>query len=154
MYNEQILEADFELGFTYTRSTGPIIGKFFAALKQQQLYGIKANDGMVIFPPLEYDPRNSDSLDDFARVQDVGSVEAWTWIAQPREQHGMDKPFAFALVKLDGADTSFVHRLLCNSEADIEAGLRVKVQWAEERVGAITDIAGFTPLLDSEQEAA
>ena len=32
----EILEADFELGFTYTRTPGAIMGKFLAALKQQQ----------------------------------------------------------------------------------------------------------------------
>ena len=60
-----LLEADFELGFTYTRSPGIIIGKFLAALKQKKIFGIRANDGSVLFPPTEYDTRSAESLNDF-----------------------------------------------------------------------------------------
>jgi len=143
-----ILEADFELGFTYTRSPGVIMGKFLAALQHRELYGIRGSDGKVLFPPTEYDPRTADTLHDFVPVADTGRLVAWTWIAQPRAHHGVTGPFAFALVQLDGADTPFLHRLFCGSETQLKTGLRVKVQWSEERRGCITDIHGFAPAED------
>ena len=88
--DNSLLEADFELGFTYTRSPGIIIGKFLAALKQQQIYGIRANDGSVLFPPTEYDPRTAESLDDFVPLSDRGRLLYWTWIDQPRDHHQID----------------------------------------------------------------
>ena len=140
-----ILEADFELGFTYTRSPGIVIGKFLAALKRQKIYGIRASDGSVLFPPTEYDPRTAESLDDFVPLSDRGRLLYWTWIDQPRDHHQMSQPFAFAMIQLDGADVPFLHRMLADSAEDLSLGMAVKVQWAEERRGAITDIHGFVP---------
>lgn len=142
---DEILSADFELGFTYTRTPGPIIGKFLAALQQRQLYGIRASDGRVLFPPTEYDPMTGADLHDYAPVGEEGAVVAWTWIPTPRPHHLLRKPFAWALIKLDGADTPFLHMLECDSEADIHPGLRVRVRWSDEPRGAITDIACFEP---------
>lgn len=141
----EILEADFELGYTYTRTPGETIGKFFAALRERQLYGIRAADGTVIFPPTEYDPRDSESLNEFVPVQPEGEVVAWTWVEQPRPHHNQPRAFAFALLKLDGADTPFLHRLYVDSAEELSAGMPVKVQWAEQTQGNINDIHGFVP---------
>lgn len=147
----EILEADFELGFTYSRSPGVIIGKFLAALKQRQLYGIRGGDGKVLFPPTEYDPRTSEALDDFVPVKETGTVLYWTWIESPRDHHNIDQPFAFAMVQLDGADTPFLHRLFADNAASLSSGMQVKVLWADETVGAITDIHGFVAVAGGSQ---
>ncbi|MBP1683866.1 MAG: hypothetical protein H6Q33_9 [Deltaproteobacteria bacterium] len=144
--SDEILSAEFELGFTYTRSPGPVIGKFLAALQQRRLYGIRGSDGRVLFPPTEYDPLTGADLRDYAPVAEEGAVVAWTWVRTPRRHHLLRQPFAWALVKLDGADTPFLHMVVSDSEADIHAGLRVSVRWADERRGAITDIAWFEPV--------
>jgi hypothetical protein len=141
--SDEILSAEFELGFTYTRTPGPVIGKFLAALRQRQLFGIRASDGRVLFPPTEYDPMTGADLSDYAPVGEKGTVVAWTWVTKPRSHHLLRTSFAWALIKLDGADTPFLHMLECDSEADIHPGLRVQVRWADDRRGAITDIACF-----------
>ena len=55
----------------------------------------------------------------------------------------MQRPFAFALVKLDGADTAMLHVVDANGEALMRTGMRVRARWREERIGAITDIECF-----------
>lgn len=144
--SDEILNAEFELGFTYTRTTGPIIGRFLAALQQRRLYGIRGSDGRVLFPPTEYDPLTGADLHDYAPVGDEGTVVAWTWVSTPRPHHLSRTPFAWALIQLDGADTPFLHMVVADSDADIHPGLRVSVRWADERRGAITDIACFEPV--------
>ena len=141
----EILEADFGLGFTYTRSPGLIMGKFLAALKQRRLYGIRRTNGEILFPPTEYDPISAAELDEFVAVEPSGEVVSWTWLDQPREHHQVDGAFAFALIKLDGADTPFLHRLFCDDPASIKAGMKVTVQWQAETCGSINDIRGFVP---------
>lgn len=143
--SDEILSADFELGFTYTRTPGPVIGKFLAALQQRRLYGIRGSDGRVLFPPTEYDPLTSADLHDYAPVRDEGTVLASTWVSSPRPHHLLRTPFAWALIKLDGADTPFLHMVVSDSDVDIHPGLRVRVHWADELRGAITDIAWFEP---------
>jgi len=147
--HNEILEADFELGFTYSRSPGIIIGKFLAALKQKQLYGIRGSDGSVLFPPTEYDPRNSAALDDFVPLKATGKLLYWTWIEEPRAHHNIDQPFAFGMVQLDGADIPFLHRVFANDAALLSSGMSVEVQWAAETVGAITDIHGFVAVTEA-----
>ena len=49
---------------------------------------------------------------------------------------------------LDGADAPFLHALDAASPGEVSTGMRVQVRWADERVGAITDIACFEPIAD------
>ncbi|MFD0856333.1 hypothetical protein ACFQ07_29100, partial [Actinomadura adrarensis] len=40
----------------YTRSVGPVIGRFLSELRDGRLVGVRAVSGKVLVPPLEYDP--------------------------------------------------------------------------------------------------
>lgn len=142
---EPPLEAEFELGFTYTRSLGPIIGTCFAALAEHRFLGIRRSDGSVLFPPLEYDPDTAESLSEWVELGDTGTVEGYSWVKFPRQQHRELAPFGWALIKLDGADTPFLHKVRVPDESVICVGLRVKPVWVAEPQGDITDIAAFVP---------
>jgi uncharacterized OB-fold protein len=85
-------------------------------------------------------------------VAGVGTVLSWTWQSQPLEGQPLDKPFAWALIKLDGADTALLHAVDAGSSEVISTGARVHVHWADEPAGAITDIAYFA-LGDDEESA-
>jgi uncharacterized OB-fold protein len=63
----------------------------------------------------------------------------------PRACHPSDVPFAYALIQLDGADTAMLGVVRASNESQLSTGMRVQVQWADERTGGIQDIAGFTP---------
>ena len=43
----------------YTRSTGPVIGRFLTGLRSGRLFGVRTPDGRVLIPPTEYDPRTA-----------------------------------------------------------------------------------------------
>jgi uncharacterized OB-fold protein len=55
----------------------------------------------------------------------------------------LDKPFAWALIKLDGADTSMLHAVDAGSEKSMKTGMRVRARWRSERDGRIQDIECF-----------
>ena len=76
-------------------------------------------------------------------MSSVGTVVSWTWQPAPLEGQPLDRPFAWALIKLDGADTPLLHAVDAGSSDSISTGARVHVHWADEPVGAITDIAYF-----------
>ena len=63
----------------------------------------------------------------------------------PRQRHPLGHPFAWALVRLDGADTSMLHALDAGDPERMATGMRVRVRWRPERVGEIQDIACFEP---------
>ncbi|WP_433564332.1 Zn-ribbon domain-containing OB-fold protein [Nocardia sp. CA-151230] len=143
--NTEILSAPLRMQFDYTRSTGPIIGRFLTELRSGKVVGVRGSDGRVIVPPAEFDPATGEALSEFVGVSDVGTVQTWSWVAEPLPGQPFDRPFAYALIKLDGADTAILHAVDVTSPADISTGLRVRARWAAERTGDIHDIAAFEP---------
>jgi uncharacterized protein len=143
--HDDVLRSDFDLEFTYTRTYGPIMSQFFTELKDQNVLGIKGSDGKVICPPLEYDPQTSESLSEFVPVGTSGVVTTWSWVNEPLRKGPLHKPFAWALIKLDGADTAMLH-VVDAAKSAMKSGMKVKIRWADERVGCIRDIACFEPV--------
>lgn len=143
--NPELLTKSFELGYTYTRSTGPVIGHFLTELREGRIVGTRTSDGRVLVPAAEYDPVSAEALTEFVNVAEEGVVTTWSWVAEPIAHHVLQKPFAFALVRLDGADVPMLHMVDAGNEAAMHTGMRVRVRWAAERRGSITDIACFEP---------
>lgn len=141
----EVLSQAFELGFTYTRSTGPVVGRFLTELRDRQIVGIRGSDGQVIVPPMEYDPVTAAALDEFVPVGQRGVVTTWSWVKYPREKHLLDHPFAWAMIKLEGADVPMLHMVDAGDESLMKTGMTVEVRWADEPRGHITDIACFVP---------
>ncbi|WP_121251244.1 Zn-ribbon domain-containing OB-fold protein [Nocardioides ferulae] len=144
------LQAPVTVAFDYTRSVGPVLGRFFAGLRDRTLVAGRTSDGRVVLPPPEYDPVTHRQLTDadLVEVADTGTVTSWTWVPEPVKHQPFDRPFAFALVTLDGADAPLLHALDVDSPDHVVTGMRVRVRWAEERSGAITDIECFEPADD------
>ncbi|BBX76013.1 DNA-binding protein [Mycobacterium shinjukuense] len=131
------------MSFDYTRSVGPTLGQFFTALRERRIVGVRGSDGRVHVPPAEYDPITCEPLHEMVPVSDVGTVASWAWQPAPLEGQPLDRPFAWALIKLDGADTALLHAVDAGTPEAITSGARVHAHWADEPVGAITDIAYF-----------
>jgi hypothetical protein len=141
----EALTAPHKLSYRYKRSVGPVLSKFFTGLRDGRIFGIRRPDGSVMCPPKEYDPLTSASLSEFVEVADAGVVTTWAWVKHPRKKQPLDRPFAYALIRLDGADTPMLHAVDAGSEDAMSTGMRVRARWALERVGHITDIACFEP---------
>src|SRR5207245_6442151 len=116
-----------------------------AARRDRRVEGGGASDARVIVPAVEYDPVTSEPTGDFVEVGQSGVVTTWAWVYQPRPKHPLDQPFAWALVRLDGADTAMLHAVDAQSEEAVRTGLRVRPRWRAERVGHISDIECFEP---------
>ncbi len=130
----------------YKRSLGPVIGRFLTELRDGKLVGVKLADGRVLVPPAEYDPQTSQATTgEYVPVGPGGVVTAWTWVPQPKRHHVLQWPFAWALVKLDGADTAMLHAVDAGDESKMATGMRVTARFRDERVGHITDLESFVP---------
>ncbi|MGH3675669.1 MAG: Zn-ribbon domain-containing OB-fold protein [Mycobacterium sp.] len=141
--HEPPLSAPLKLSFDYTRSVGPTLSQFFTALRGRRIVGVRGSDGRVLVPPAEFDPVTYDRLTEIVPVASVGTVLSWTWQPEPLEGQPLDRPFAWALIKLDGADTALLHAVDADSSDAISTGARVHAHWVDEPAGTITDIAHF-----------
>ena len=135
--------APYVLEYTYRRSVGPVLGQFLAALREGRTLGVKTPAGRVIVPPTEYDPDSGEALAELVEVGQAGVVTAWAWMGEPMRNQPLDKPFAWALVKLDGADTAMLHAVDAGSPERMASGMRVRIRWRKEREGSIRDIECF-----------
>ncbi|KAF0964594.1 Zn-ribbon domain-containing OB-fold protein [Rhodococcus sp. T7] len=144
-FSNEPLSAPLKLQFDYTRSLGPTVGAFVTALRDRKVIGARGSDGRVYVPPPEFDPNTAEPLTDFVGVSDAGTVVSWTWMPEPIAGQPLTTPFAWALIKLDGADTSLVHAVDVGSPAGMSTGMRVRARWAQDRVGRIQDIVCFEP---------
>ena len=130
----------------YTRSVGAALSRWFTGLRSGRIVGVRTADGRVMVPPTEYDPETGAELDEFVEVGPAGVVEAWTWVAEPVEgKHHLTKPFAFALVRPDGADVPMVHVVDVGTADAMSVGMRVMPRWRAERVGYVTDLDAWVP---------
>ena len=143
----RVLSAPLQVAFPYTRSTGPVLGAFFTGLRDGRVLGARTSDGRVVVPPVEFDPVTHApiSAEDLVEVGAEGTVQTWTWVSEPVPGQPLDRPFAFALVTLDGADAPMLHAVAADGPEAMSTGMRVRVVWAESPEGSITDIAHFVP---------
>jgi len=130
----------YTLEYPYTRTVGPVVGRFLTGLRDGRLFGIRCR-GRVICPPIEFDPESGETLaHDFVPVGPGGVVESYSWIAEPTRKHPFQEPFAFALIRLDGADTALAHAVKAPGPEAMSVGMRVRAQYRDERRSAITDV--------------
>jgi uncharacterized OB-fold protein len=141
----EVLKAPLVLEFPFTRSLGPVQSAFLTGLRERVVLGVRTRDGRTLVPPVEYDPVTAEEIRELVEVAPTGTVTTWAWNHEPRRAQPLGTPFAWVLVRLDGADTGLLHVLDVPGPDAVRSGMRVRVRWAAERTGAITDIACFEP---------
>ena len=141
----QPLRAPLEIGFDYTRSLGPTLSQFMTALAGRRILGSRGADGRVHAPPFEYDPVTFAPPAELVEVGSEGHVTSWSWAPEPLDGQPLAHPFAWALIRLDGADTAMLHAVDAGSAAAMRTGMRVRARWALSTTGDIHDIECFEP---------
>ena len=135
--------APLELSYPYARTVGDVLGRFFTSLRDGRIEGTRGDDGRVFVPPAEFDPMSGAPCTEWVSVAETGTVTTWSWQAPAKPDQPLDHPFAWALIRLDGADVPLLHAVDAGTPEAIRTGARVAVRWAGERHGGITDIACF-----------
>jgi hypothetical protein len=137
---------ELAMEFAYKHSTGEVVGRFLAGLKEQKtIWGQRVAVQGVVVPPLGYSEIDASPSGEWVAVASTGVVTAAAIVHNPIERlHPFSQPFAYVLVKLDGADTALPH--VVKSDLDkLRVGSRVEAEWKadDQRVGSILDIACF-----------
>lgn len=144
LHQQQVME------FPYKHSTGPVIGRFLAGLKEQKkIWGQRAAGQGVVVPPTGYSEVDGSPSSEWVEVKDTGVVTAAAIVRQPiAGLHPCTAPFAFVLVRLDGADTAIAH-VVTDDLDKLKVGVRVQAVWApdDQRRGSVRDIACFRLLV-------
>ena len=131
-------------------ATGPIMGKWFAGLKEKKLYATRCPScGRVQTPPREICADCRVRSEEFVEVGPNATVTLVDIVhyASPDPLTGKirETPYAALFVVMDGAgkDQSFSHFLNPKDFSRIKAGLKVRPVWAKERTGNYEDLLCF-----------
>src|SRR5262249_44162132 len=128
------LRLDVVSEFPYKHSTGPVIGRFLAGLKDQNRIGGQRVAGLgVVVPPLGYSEADGSAAGEWVEVKSTGTVTAVAVVHRAVEGlHPLPAPFAFVLVRLDGADTALAH-VVRDDVGALRVGAPVEAGWAPAR---------------------
>jgi hypothetical protein len=121
---------------------------FFSALRDEGriLGSYCPKCDLVFLPPRKSCGRCFSESMEWREVSDEGSVMTFTIPRLERDIHPLKQPFAYAVIKLEGADTGLTHLLWDFNEEDLKVGMRVKAVFNEDKKGNIFDIKYFKPI--------
>ena len=126
---------------------------FFTALRDGGvLLGSRCTPCDVVYAPARsFCERCFAALSADVEVGPGGELVSFTIAFVDVDGAPIDEPVVFGLVRLEGADTVFLHRVLDAGDEPLEIGGRVEVVLRPEveRTGSILDIEGFRPVEDS-----
>jgi uncharacterized protein len=127
-----VLKASIELPYTLT--TGHVVGAFIAALESEKILGSRCTKcERTAVPAQDFCVGCGGSNDEFVHLPHNGTVTAITRTPDS----------VLAVIQIDGADTSLVHRIVGETES-VAVGSRVTASWNSEVKQNFLALDGFT----------
>lgn len=127
-----------EISLPYTLTPGRAAGTFLAEVKNRRIVGTRFPNGSVIAPAQDFSPTDGEMMESFVEAPQTGELTAFTRVDGQ----------VIGLIKLDGCDNSFAHRVLADM-ADLKVGQRVEAEWDESVQESVLAIKGFRPAADA-----
>jgi uncharacterized OB-fold protein len=138
------IPGELSVSFRYTPGVGNTA--FFEALRDRGvLLGSRCDECAVTYLPARiFCERCLAELEPAVECGPEGELLSWTIARVDVDDRPLDPPVVYGLVRLDGADTAFLHRML-GADREPAIGARVRAVLASHREGSILDIEGFGP---------
>ncbi len=132
----------------YTWWVGETGSRFFVALRDERkiLGNFCGKCRMTFVPPRRACGRCFNTAMEWREVGPKGTLVGYTVPRYRESIHPPEECFAFALLRLDGADTALAHIVCEFREGELRAGMPVEARFREERKGNIFDIRCFAPV--------
>lgn len=135
-----------QIAVPYTWWVGETGSRFFSALQEEEkiLGNTCPKCGKVFVPPRKNCGRCFVENRDWVELGAEGTVTAHTVVRFPFRLQPAAPPFAYALIRLDGADVDLLH-IVRNRPEELKNGMRVRACFKDKasRTGTILDIESF-----------
>jgi uncharacterized OB-fold protein len=127
--------------------TGKFMDKFIAELQNKHFMGIKCPKCQrVIVPPRSFCGKCNVSTGDWVTLPDTGILENYTVTAlqlTDKKTKKLKADAVIGLIKLDGADTTFVWGLGEVDPQKVKIGMKVQAVWNDTLAGEYKDLKYF-----------
>lgn len=143
--DQELLVMDGRIKVPYSWSAGEVGTSYLEGLAEKKFLGTRCPECEIIYhPPRMHCPDCFTECDRYVELATGGELVSWTVV---RRHHPglapLEPPFAYGVIRLDGADTGFLHLLSEFHEGDLAAGARVEAVFADEPRGSILDVRYF-----------
>jgi uncharacterized OB-fold protein len=130
---------------TYKHTGGAYVEKFITAIgKEHKILGIKCPKCQKVqVPPKMICVKCFEKMDEWVELGNEGTLKGFTVVTHSTPVMPLEPPFAYGLIKLDGADTDFVHIIKESDPKKLQIGMRVKAVFNEKPRKRILDIKYF-----------
>jgi len=150
-WKEEVEEVVFpgKICVPYTWTVGSTLSKWYGLLRDEgQIWANRCPScGKVYIPPKAKCLECYKDVNDWVRLPGTGTVETFTVVYYEEPSIQPKKPpFAYGIIKMDGADTGLVHLIDEIDPEKVKVGMRVEAVINEERSGNIFDIKYFRPV--------
>ncbi|TAL39668.1 MAG: Zn-ribbon domain-containing OB-fold protein [Spirochaetes bacterium] len=126
---------------------GETASTFYVTLRDKQaIMGTRcAKCAKLFLPPRKTCPLCFGTEMEWKAVKTAGVVQAFTVVRRQLAAMSKKAPVIYALIKLEGADSGFLHVLDQVRPEDVKIGMRVEAKFAGNRTATIFDIEYFKP---------
>jgi uncharacterized protein len=131
----------------YTWWVGETGSRFFTTLRdEKRILGTHCSRcAMTFVPPRKACGRCFNTQIAWREVGPRGTLMTYTIPRSAEAIHPLPLPFAFGIVRLDGADTGLAHLIAEYQEGRLKTGIRLEPVFREKGEGNILDIRYFRP---------
>jgi uncharacterized OB-fold protein len=147
--SQELLVMDGRIKVPYTWSAGEVGTSYLESLRDNQKFlGTRCPECDIVYHvPRMHCPDCFSECERYVELASVGELGTYTVARRPHpELAPLEGLFGYGIIKLDGADTGFLHLLSEFEEGELEAGARVEAVFAEERDGSVLDVRYFRPV--------
>lgn len=141
-----VINGKFALPYQYF--AGKISSKFLVTLRDEnKILGLRCPEcNKVYVPPHSFcEHKITVKCEEWVELPGTGIVTGFTVVRYEEPYQPMKPPYILALIKLDGADTSFNHLVSGINPENMRIGLKVKAVFNKEKTSTIREIAYFVP---------
>lgn len=145
---QEILVMEGRIKVPYEWSAGDVGTTYFESLRDDKRFlGTRCPACNTVYHiPRSYCPDCLTECSEWVRLGSEGTLETYTVVRRHHPQlRPLPLPFGYGIIKLDGADTGFLH-LLGEFEDGLSSGIKVEAVFKENREASILDVLYFRPL--------
>ncbi len=147
--DQELLVMDGRIKVPYLWSAGETGTIYLSSLKDEMKFlGTRCPScGRVYHVPRRNCPDCFEECSEWVELAGTGELVTFTIVRKHLpELSPLSLPFGYGIIKLDRADTGFLHLISEFAEGELACGMRVEAVFAEDRTGDIRDVRYFRPV--------
>jgi uncharacterized OB-fold protein len=146
--DQELLVMEGRIKVPYRWFAGEVGTRYLESLREDgKFLGTRcAKCEKVYHIPRRNCPECFEECSEWVELGSSGSLESYTIVRKHHPQLSpLPLPYGYGIVKLEGADTGFLHLLGEFDAEDLKVGARVEAVFSDTREGNILDVKYFRP---------